>query len=62
MIFILFSISSVLEFLSVNYTSIYGNSKLKVFEKIKFWGETSSNNWPNDLLQTRLLNLADNRC
>ena len=44
MIFILFSISSVLEFLSVNYTSIYGNSELKVFEKIKFWGETSSNN------------------
>ena len=61
MIFILSSISSVLEFWSVNYASIYGNSELKDFEQIKFLGETSSN-WPNDLLQARLLNIADNRC
>ena len=61
MIFILPSISSVLEFWSVNYTSIYGNSELKDFEKIKFLDETFSN-WPNDLLQARLLNIADNRC
>ena len=35
--FVLSSIASVLEFLSVNHTSIYENSKLKVFKNIKFW-------------------------
>ena len=46
--FILFSISSGLEFWSVNHTSIYGNSELKVFKNIKFLGEIS-NNWLNDI-------------
>ena len=40
---ILFSISGSLEFLSVNYTSIYENFELKVFKNIKFLGETSIN-------------------
>ena len=34
--FILSSISSGLEFWSVNHTSIYENSELKVFNNIKF--------------------------
>ena len=45
--FILSSISSGLEFWSLNHTSIYENSKLKVFENIKFLGEVSDN-WLND--------------
>ena len=49
--FILSSISSSLKFWSVNHTSIYENSELKVFGNIKFLGERS-NNWPNDLLGT----------
>ena len=51
--FILSSISSGLEFWSVNQTSIYQNSELKLFKNIKFLGEPS-NNWPNDLLGTNL--------
>ena len=51
--FILSSISSGLEFWSVNYTSIYENSELKVFKNIKFLGELF-NNWPNDLLGTNV--------
>ena len=47
--FILSSISSGLEFSLVNHTSIYENSKSKVFKYIKFFGETS-NNWTNNLL------------
>ena len=47
--FILFSISSGLEFWSVNHTSIYENYELKMFENIRFLDEIS-NNWPNDLL------------
>ena len=43
---ILSSISSSLEFWSVNCTSIYGNSELKILKKIKLLGEISSN-WPN---------------
>ena len=35
--FILSSISSGLEFWSVNHTSIYENSELKVFNNIKLW-------------------------
>ena len=59
---ILSSISSGLEFWSVNNNSIYENSELKVFRNINFFDEKSSN-WPNDLLGTKvLLNLADNRC
>ena len=46
---ILSSISSGLEFWSVNHTSKYKNSKSKVFKNMKCLGEIS-NNWPNDLL------------
>ena len=49
--FILSSVSSGLEFWSVNHTSIYENSELKDFKNIKFFGEISSN-WLNDLLGT----------
>ena len=37
--FILSSISSYLEFWSVNRTSIYENSELNVFRNMKFLGE-----------------------
>ena len=47
------SISSGLEFWSVNNTSVYENSELKVFKNIKFFGEVFSN-WPNDLLGTKV--------
>ena len=40
--FILFSISSGLEFRSVNHTSRYGNSELKVFQNINVLGEISN--------------------
>ena len=46
--FILSSISSGLEFWSVNHTSIYENSQLKVFENMELLGEISDN-LPNDL-------------
>ena len=62
--FILYSISSGLDFWSVNQTSIYENSELNFFKNTKFLGEIS-NNWPNDFLAAnvaRLLNLADNPC
>ena len=36
---------------SVNHTSVYEDSELKLFENIEFLGEISSN-WPNDLLGT----------
>ena len=51
--FILSSISRGLEFWSVTQTSMYENSKSKVFKNIKFWSEIS-NNWPNDLLETNV--------
>ena len=51
--FILPSMSSCLEFWSVNHISIYENSKSKVFKNIKFLDEIS-NNWPNDLLGTNV--------
>ena len=47
--FILSSISSCLEFWSVNHTSIYENSELKILKNITFLGKISSNS-PNDLL------------
>ena len=49
--FILSSISSDLDFWSVNHISIHKNSESKVFKNIKFLGEISYN-WPNDLLET----------
>ena len=51
--FILSSISSSLEFWSVNHTSINENSTLNVFKNIKFLGEISGN-WPNNLLITNV--------
>ena len=41
------SISSDLEFGSVNHISTYENSELNVFRNIKLLSERSSN-WPND--------------
>ena len=54
----LYSISSGLEFWSVNHTSIYENSESKVFKNTKFLGEIS-NNWPKDLLGTNLYKTFD---
>ena len=48
--FVLFSISSGLEFWSVNHTSIHENSEWKAVKNIKFLGEIY--NWPNDLFGT----------
>ena len=48
--FILSSISSFLQFLAVNHTSVYENSKSKVVWSIKNSCEIS-NNWPNDWLE-----------
>ena len=48
--FILSSISSGLEFWSVNHTSIDENSKSNIFNNIKCLCEISYN-WPNDLLR-----------
>ena len=47
--FILSSISSGLEFWSVNHTSIYESSELNVLKNINFFWEISRN-WRNDLL------------
>ena len=41
--FILSSTSNGLEFLSVNHTSMYENSKLEIFKNIKFVDERSNN-------------------
>ena len=43
----------LIEFLSVNDTSIYENSESNIFKNIKFSGE-ASNNWPNNLLETNV--------
>ena len=51
--FVLSSISSSLEFKSINQTSINENFELNVFKNIKFLGEIS-NNWPKTLLRTNL--------
>ena len=51
--FILSSVSSGLEFWSINHTSIYENSESKVFTNIKLFGEIS-NNWPNASLETNV--------
>ena len=51
--FILSSISSSLEFWSINHTSLYKNSESKDFKNIKLLGEIS-NNWPNDVLRTNV--------
>ena len=62
--FISSSVKSGLEFLSVNYSSIYENSELKVFRNITLLGQIS-NNWPKVYLEkmyTTLLNHVDNHC
>ena len=68
--FILSSISSGLEFWSVNHTSIYKNYELNVFTSKNALGGIS-NNWPNKLLGTNVyktdsihvyFNHIDNRC
>ena len=59
--FILSYISSGLEFWSVNHTSIYENSELKVFKKFKLLGEIF-NNWPNDLWGTNVCKILELCC
>ena len=60
--FILFSISSGLEFWSANHIWKHENSESKVFKNVNFLGGIS-NNWPNDLFGTNVYKtLADNRC
>ena len=49
--FVLSSISSGLEFWSVNHTPMHQNSESNVFKNIKFFGEISGN-CLNDLLET----------
>ena len=51
--FILSSTSSGLAFSSVNHTSMYENSGLKVFKYIGFLRDIS-NNWPNYFFGTNL--------
>ena len=62
--FILSFISSSVEFLSINHTSMYENSELMVFKNVGFLVEISTT-WPKDLLGKnvqRLLNVVDNCC
>ena len=59
-IFILSFISIGLEFSSVNNTSIYEKSKLKVFKNIEFL-DNFSNNQPNDLLGTNEYKTLESR-
>ena len=51
--FILSSISSGLEFWSVNHVSLYENSELNFLKDITFFSEISDN-WPIDLFETSL--------
>ena len=51
--FILSSTSRDLEFWSVNHTSVYENSELKVLRNTKRFGEISSN-WTHSLLRTNV--------
>ena len=56
--FVLSSISSGLEFWSVNQTPIYEKSEFKDFSKNKLLGEISDI-WPNDLLGTNVYETLD---
>ena len=47
------SISTGLELWSVNHTSIYEVSQLKVIENVRLLGEIS-NNWPKDLFEANV--------
>ena len=65
--FILSSVSSGLEFWSVNHISIDENSELKVFKNIILWGwggvgRGISNNWPTDLLGTNVCETLESCC
>ena len=65
--FILSSVSSGLEFWSVNHISIDENSELKVFKNIIFFlggvgGGGISNNWPTDLLGTNVCETLESCC
>ena len=51
------SISRSLEFWSVNYTSMYGDSW--VFFKVKKYLGEISNNWPDHLLGTNVYNTLE---
>ena len=51
--FILSSISTSLEFWTVNHTSMYENYESKLFKTTKVLSEVS-NNWLNDLLGTNV--------
>ena len=55
---ILSSISSALEFWSVNHVSLYEDYESEIFKNIKFLGEIS-NNWPKDLLGTNVYKTLD---
>ena len=57
--FILSFVFSGSDFCSVNHTSLYQKSELKVFKNIKFLGEISKT-FRNDLLGTDVQNLNDN--
>ena len=62
--FILSSIASGLEFWSVNHTSMYKNSELKVFNNKRLLTEIS-NNWPAihlEQMYRKLSNLVENHC
>ena len=58
--FILSSISSGLEFWSVNHTSIYESSELNVLKNINFFWEISRN-WRNDLLGMNVYKTLESR-
>ena len=56
--FISSSISSDLEFWSVNHTLLYENYESKVFKNIIFLDEISIN-WPNDVLGTNVYKVLE---
>ena len=59
------SITISLRSWTFSHTSIYENSELNVFKKMKFV-DGISNNWQNNLkleeMYTKFLNLVDNHC
>ena len=59
--FILYSISSGLEFSSVNHMSLHKNSELKVFKEISFL-DGISYNWPSDLFETNVYKTLELCC
>ena len=51
--FILSSVSNSFKIGSVNRTSIYKNSELKVFKNVNLFGEIFCN-WPNDFFDANV--------